>query len=105
MIRKSRPALRPLSAWLLFSLAFLAIGCGEEEVVDPYMYGSLDAVTRGWVSSENYLFEIDAPEFVFIEGNTGLVKSGTHLEIVVADDLENRAASWNGKLIDTYFFI
>ncbi len=72
---------------------FLA-GCGGDEEVDPYVYGTLDQVTRGAVRSENFLFEIPKPEFLYVEGNTGCVKSGNRIEILVADDLENRVSSW-----------
>lgn len=104
MIWKPRPGLRLWAAWVLMPLVLVVGGCGEEEVVDPYVYGSLDAVTRGHVSSESYLFEIDAPEFVLTHGNTGILRSGNHLEVIVADDLENRAPTWEGKLIGVQKF-
>jgi hypothetical protein len=79
--------------------AILVAACGEEEAVDPYVYGTLDQVTRGHIQSEQFLFEIDAPEFIFIEGNTGIVRVDNRLEVVVADDLENQVANWDGKII------
>ena len=85
-------------------LALFAAGCSEEEVVDPYVYGTLDQVSRGHVRSENFLFEIPAPEFVYIQGNTGIARVNNHLEVIVADDLENRAASWDGKLLGVQKF-
>jgi hypothetical protein len=88
---------------LLFSLA-LAIGCGEEEVVDPYVYATLDQVTRGYVESNNFLYEIDTPEFVFAQGNTAIVRSGSHLEILVGDDIENRAPTLQGKMVGVQKF-
>ena len=85
-------------------VAALFAGCSEEEEVDPYVYGTLDQVTRGHVQSENFLFEIDPPEFVLIEGNTGIARVGNHLEVIVADDLENRAAGWQGKKLGVQKF-
>ncbi|HEX9642313.1 MAG TPA: hypothetical protein VGB13_13495 [Candidatus Krumholzibacteria bacterium] len=88
---------------LLFSLV-AALGCGEEEVVDPYVYATLDQVTRGYVESKQFLYEIDTPEFVFAQGNTAVVRSGSHLEILVGDDLENRAPTLQGKMIGVQKF-
>ena len=34
--------------------AILVAACGEEEAVDPYVYGTLDQVTRGHIQSEQY---------------------------------------------------
>jgi len=79
--------------------AILVAACGEEEAVDPYVYGTLDQVTRGHIESEQFLFEIDAPEFIFIDGNTGIVRSENRLEVIVAEDLENQVANWDGKII------
>jgi len=84
--------------------AIFVVGCSEKEEVDPYVYGTLDQVTRGHVQSEGFLFEIDTPEFVFVQGNTGLARVGNHLEVIVADDLENRAPSWSGKLLGVQKF-
>lgn len=78
--------------------------CGEKEPEDPYVYATLDQVTRGEVQNEDFLFEIDAPEFVFVDGNTGIARSGNRLEVIVADDLENQVASWDGKLIGVQKF-
>lgn len=100
MFSLSRRALLLLAVVPVFVLA----ACGEEEVVDPYVYGTLDQVTRGHVQSEGYLFEIDAPEFVYIKGNTGIARVNNHLEVIVADDLENRASTWDGKLIGVQKF-
>ena len=96
-------ALRTLLACVAMSAALVA-GCGEEEEVDPYVYGTLDQVTRGHVQSEGYLFEIDAPEFVLLDGNTGIARVGNHLEVIVGDDLENRAANWEGKMLGVQKF-
>ncbi|RKZ16662.1 hypothetical protein DRQ53_05710 [bacterium] len=79
--------------------AILVVGCGDKELVDPYVYGTLDQVTRGHLQSEQFLFEVDTPEFVFIDGNTGLVRIENRLEVVVAEDLENQVANWDGKIL------
>ena len=84
--------------------AILVAACGEEEAVDPYVYGTLDQVTRGHIQSEQFLFEIDAPEFMYIEGNTGIVRVDNRLEVIVADDLENQVANWDGKIIGVQKF-
>jgi hypothetical protein len=82
----------------------LVAACGEEEAVDPYVYGTLDQVTRGQLQSEQFLFEIDAPEFIFIDGNTGIARSENRLEVIVADDLENQVANWDGKIVGVQKF-
>lgn len=96
-------ALRALTLSVVLVAALFA-GCSEEEEVDPYVYGTLDQVTRGHVESEGFLFEIDPPEFVLIEGNTGIARVGNHLEVIVADDLENRVAGWEGKKLGVQKF-
>lgn len=97
MTRKFRPGLR--SALSIVVLALVAVGCGEKEPEDPYVYGTLDQVTRGGVISKEFLYEFDTPEFVFAKGNTALVRSGNHLEVLVGDDIENRAPTLQGKII------
>ena len=84
--------------------AIFVAGCGEKEAVDPYVYGTLDQVTRGHLESEQFLFEIDAPEFIFIEGNTGIARVENRLEVIVAEDLENQVANWDGKIIGVQKF-
>ena len=84
--------------------AILVVGCGDKEAVDPYVYGTLDQVTRGHLQSEQFLFEIEAPEFVFIDGNTGIVRVENRLEVIVADDLENQVANWEGKIVGVQKF-
>jgi len=75
-------------------------GCGKQgPAVDPYVYGSLRAITRGVVQSPNYLFEIDAPKFEYVKGNVGIVRNGNLLEFLVAKDLEQNAASYQGALL------
>ncbi|MHB8080235.1 MAG: hypothetical protein ACYDIE_13385 [Candidatus Krumholzibacteriia bacterium] len=89
-----------LGAATLLSCLGLA-GCGGKQVaVDPYVYGSLRAVTRGVIQSPNYLFEIDAPKFEYVKGNVGIVRDGNLLEFLVAKDLEQNAASYQGTRLD-----
>jgi hypothetical protein len=89
------------------ALLTMANGCSKKKEVDPYVYGSLRDVTRGNVESVGFLFEIDCPEFVYIDGNTAIVRDPNDpnlLELLVADDLENRAPSWQGKLLGVQKF-
>lgn len=104
MTRRIRPGLRGAAATLLLVFLVGALGCGEEEAVDPYVYGTLDQVTRGHIKSKDFLYEIDAPDFVFAHGNTAIVRSGNHLEVLVGDDMENRAATLDGKMIGVQKF-
>jgi len=103
--------------WQRFSAGFLLIavaalltlanGCSKKKEVDPYVYGSLREVTRGKVESIGFLFEIDCPEFVYIDGNTAIVRDPSDpnlLELLVANDLENRAPSWQGKILGVQKF-
>ena len=90
--------------------ALLLTACGEDEKPDPYVYGNLDQVTRGFVESEEFLFEIPASdlEVVFAMGNTAIVRRPgddvNRLEILVADDAENRIATWDDELIGVQKF-
>lgn len=84
--------------------AIFVAACGEKEPVDPYVYGTLDQVTRGHIQSEQFLFEVDAPEFIFIDGNTGIARVENRLEVIVADDLENQVANWDGKIVGVQKF-
>lgn len=93
-----------LALLIVLPMMMLAAGCGEEPEVDPYTFATLDQVTRGFIKSDDFLYEIEAPEFVFTMGNTGVVRSGGHLEIFVADDLENRAPALSGKLVGVQKF-
>jgi len=101
---KKRLSARTVLLTVMLVSLLAALGCGEEEVVDPYTYATLDQVTRGFVQSEDFLYEIDAPDFVFAHGNTSIVRSGNHLEILVGDDIENRAPTLQGKLIGVQKF-
>lgn len=84
---------------LLAVTLFGMIGCGEKEVADPYVYDSLRRVTRGDTLSAGFLFEIDAPEFEYVRGNTGIIRDGNLLEFLVAEDLENNYRDLSGALL------
>jgi hypothetical protein len=85
---------------LLAGLTLTAlVGCGGEKEVDPYAYASLRAVTRGDTLSDNFLFEIDAPQFEYVRGNTAVVREGNMLEFVVGPDLERQYRSYSGALL------
>ena len=79
----------------LFGLA----GCSKKEVADPYVYDSLRAVTRGDTLSVNFRFEIDAPTFEYVRGNTGIIRDGNILEFFVAEDLEGNYQRLAGALL------
>ncbi len=89
-----------LAALTVLSLA----GCGGKKEVDPYVYASLRAVTRGDTLSKNFLFEIDAPQFEYVKGNTGLVRDGHLLEFVVGKDLEQQASGLAGTRLGVQKF-
>jgi hypothetical protein len=111
---------RRWTSWfLLASLAAVVasglVGCGEEEVVDPYQYTSLNAIMRGAVKDttrthlENeagekvehhlFAFEIEAPTFEYVRGDVGIVRSGNMLHFFVARDLENLYPRLDGALL------
>jgi hypothetical protein len=111
---------RRWTTWfMLASLAAVVaaglVGCGEEEVVDPYQYASLNAIMRGSVKdttrsrveneagemTEHHLFsfEIDAPKFEYVRGDVGIVRSGNMLHFLVARDLENLYPRLDGALL------
>lgn len=88
---------------LLAVTLFGLVGCGGEEEVDPYVYDSLRRVTRGDTLSTNFLFEIDAPKFEYVDGNVALVRGqgpdSNILEFLVADDLESRVPNLRNALL------
>jgi hypothetical protein len=93
--------------YLLLVLAGLSLGivagCGKEEV-DPYVYASLRAVTRGDTLSPNFLYEIDAPKLEFASGNTGVVRDGNLLEFIVGTDLARVYPSYQGAILGVQKF-
>ena len=93
---------RWVSALLLVVLVTTSValtGCGKKEEVDPYVYDTLRRVTRGDTLSVGFLFEIDAPEFEYVRGNTAIVRDGNLLEFLVAEDLENNYQNLAGTLL------
>lgn len=111
---------RRWASWfMLGSLAVVVaaglVGCGEEEVVDPYQYTDLTAIMKGAVKDttrtrteaedgrkvEHHLFafEIDAPEFEYVRGDVGIVRDGNNLYFFVARDLENLYPRLAGTLL------
>jgi hypothetical protein len=84
----------------LLVVTFIGLsGCGKKEVVDPYVYDSLRRVTRGDTLSTDFLFEIDAPEFDYVRGNTAIVRDGNLLEFLVGEDLEHNYRNLAGTLL------
>jgi hypothetical protein len=91
----------PVLLLALVSVAlFCLTGCGEDEVVDPYVYTTLERVMDGDTLSTNFLFEIDAPEALeYAKGDVGLIRKGNRLEFMVAPDIEHNFASYRGSLL------
>ena len=107
------------SMFVLGSLAILVltgvVGCGEEVVVDPYQYASLNGIMSGDVKDTThtkielesgelqefglFAFEVDAPEFEYIVGDIGIVRSGNQLHFMVAEDLQNLAPRLAGTML------
>jgi hypothetical protein len=86
------PRLRLLAILLMGILAItvvVMVGIPKKEKVDPYLHASLRAVTQGDTLSPGFLFDIDAPTFEFVYGNTGVVREANHLDFIVGQDLEN----------------
>lgn len=93
------PRLRLLAILLMGILAItvvVMVGIPKKEKVDPYLHATLDAVTRGDTLSPGFLFDIDAPAFEFVRGNTGVVRAGNHLDFIVGKDLESLQGSLAG---------
>jgi hypothetical protein len=84
----------------LLTVTFVGLsGCGKKEAVDPYVYDSLRRVTRGDTLSVGFLYEIDAPEFDYVRGNTAMVRDGNLLEFLVGEDLEHNYRNLAGTLL------
>ncbi len=80
------------------------VGCGGKKEIDPYAYASLRAVMHGDTLSNDFLFEIDAPQFDYIEGNTAVVRDGNMLWYMVGSDLENQYRTYAGSLLGVQKF-
>ena len=93
MLRRTAALL--LAAVAAFCLAGIT-GCGEDEVVDPYVYTTLSRVMDGDTLSIDFLFEIDAPELEYAKGDVAIVRDGNRLEFLVGPDIENNYASYEG---------
>lgn len=92
---RSRVPLLLLGVLAVLTVVSLA-GCGGKKEIDPYVYASLRAITRGDTLSKGFLFEIDAPQFEYVKGNTGIVRDGNLLEFVVGKDLEQNHRGYAG---------
>lgn len=87
---------------LVLGLTVLIIGlagCSKEEVVDPYVYDSMRRIMSGDTLSVGFLFEIDAPQFEYVKGDVGIVRTGNLLNFLVATDLEDNAPNLSGTLL------
>jgi hypothetical protein len=86
-----------LTLLAVFALTLAGLtGCGEEEVVDPYVYTTLARVMDGDTLSTDFLFEIDAPQMDYAKGDVAMVRQGNRIEFMVAPDIENNYASYAG---------
>ncbi|PID79569.1 hypothetical protein CSB20_09840 [bacterium DOLZORAL124_64_63] len=84
----------------LLAVTFIGLaGCSKEEEVDPYAYDSLRRITRGDTLSVGFLFEIDAPELEYVQGDVAIVRDGNLLEFLVGPDLENSYAGMKDALL------
>jgi hypothetical protein len=79
------------------------VGCSKKEV-DPYVYDSLRRVMYGDSLSFDFLYEVDAPQFDYVKGNTGMVRDGNMLWFMVGHDLENQYRSYAGALLGVQKF-
>lgn len=80
------------------------VGCGGEKEADPYVYASLRSVIEGDTLSNDFLFEIDAPRFDYVRGNTGIARDGNLLEFMVGTNLEGQYRSYSGTLLGVQKF-
>ncbi|MBU8870545.1 MAG: hypothetical protein KOO60_06745 [Gemmatimonadales bacterium] len=84
----------------LLALTILGLaGCGEKEEVDPYVYDSVRRIMEGDTLSIGFLFEIDAPEFEYVRGNTGMIRNGNLLNFLIYEDIENNYKNLSGTLL------
>lgn len=93
---------RWVSVLLLGLLAVILIGvtgCGKKEEVDPYVYDSIRRIMDGDTLSVGFLFEIDAPEFEYVRGNTALIRNGNLLNFMVYQDIEHNYRNLAGTML------
>ena len=84
---------------LLAVTIFGLTGCGEKEEVDPYVYDSVRRIMEGDTLSVGFLFEIDAPEFEYVRGNTGMIRNGNLLNFLVYEDIEHTYRNLAGTML------
>ncbi len=96
-------SMRRVSILMLLAIAALTLaglaGCGGKKDVDPYVYTTLNRVMDGDTLSNNFLFEIDAPEIDYADGDVVIVRNGNRLEFMVGPDLENNYRNYAGSLL------
>lgn len=96
-------SLRRLFSVLVLGLLTMTIlsltGCGEKEVVDPYVYDSVRRIMDGDTLSPGFLFEIDTPEIEYARGNTAMIRNGNLLNFLIYEDVENDARDLQGALL------
>ena len=87
-----------MAALAVFGLITIT-GCGDDEVIDPFVYTTMARVMDGDTLSTNFLFEIDTPELDYVVGDVAIVKDGNRMEFLVGPDLENTFANYAGGKI------
>jgi len=96
-------SLRRAPSLLLLALVGLTLaglaGCGGDKEVDPFVYTTLSRVMDGDTLSNNFLFEIDAPQIDYAKGDVAMVRSGNRIEFMVGPDIEHAFAGYAGMLL------
>lgn len=87
-----------MAALAVFGLITIT-GCGDDEVIDPFVYTTMARVMDGDTLSTNFLFEIDTPELDYVVGDVAIVRNGNRMEFLVGPDLENTYANYVGGKI------
>lgn len=86
MLRKS-----VLTHVLILSLAALLVlplaGCGNKKIENPYENVTLAGALSGESEHKLFMFELDQPEILSVEGNLALLREEDRIEFLVADDL------------------
>jgi hypothetical protein len=71
-------------------------GCGGG-VDETYVNVSLREATRGDILSPGFKYSFNAPNFVAVHKNVGLVRENNLIEVFVGDDLENEIGKVAGR--------
>jgi hypothetical protein len=97
-LNQARLAVLLISTLTVFGLLTIS-GCGEEEIIDPFVYTTMARVMDGDTLSTDFLFEIDTPEIDYVKGDVAIINDGNRMEFLVGPDLENTFANYAGGKI------